>query len=339
MPSYVVENPNFESYKPKKQYNLYSSLLPILVFVFTYILIFHVLDVSPSSIFNDTKVLFFISNALILIIAADYGAFTDKENHDYYGKYMAAKRSDARENSDYGVSMGEEIKNRERQQHAVGVKDIPQYLLHKEAEVPEKTVRVVSENQPRNIAIEKHEPTTKQNIRITDVKGKTCNARELVNPKPYGRSKSDKARSECRHKESKHRHKSYDRSKSDSSKWVVVHNEKKAEEAEEKWENVREESEEFSKMSNEELNRRVEDFIQRLRRSSREKRRLLNIWGIVCVSGDGTLVEVVNRLLERGDWKTAFKLPIGMIPAGTGNGSGLIVLKDCPKLPLLSLMT
>uniref|UniRef100_A0A7N0V086 sphingosine kinase n=1 Tax=Kalanchoe fedtschenkoi TaxID=63787 RepID=A0A7N0V086_KALFE len=42
--------------------------------------------------------------------------------------------------------------------------------------------------------------------------------------------------------------------------------------------------------------------------------------GIVCVSGDGILVEVVNGLLEREDWKTAIQMPIGMIPAGTGNG-------------------
>ncbi|CAA0396024.1 unnamed protein product [Arabidopsis thaliana] len=42
--------------------------------------------------------------------------------------------------------------------------------------------------------------------------------------------------------------------------------------------------------------------------------------GIVCVSGDGILVEVVNGLLERADWRNALKLPIGMVPAGTGNG-------------------
>ncbi|CAK7350699.1 unnamed protein product [Dovyalis caffra] len=47
--------------------------------------------------------------------------------------------------------------------------------------------------------------------------------------------------------------------------------------------------------------------------------------GIVCVSGDGILVEVVNGLLEREDWKAAIKMPLGMVPAdvsdaGTGNG-------------------
>ncbi|XP_044497285.1 sphingosine kinase 1 isoform X2 [Mangifera indica] len=42
--------------------------------------------------------------------------------------------------------------------------------------------------------------------------------------------------------------------------------------------------------------------------------------GIVCVSGDGILVEVVNGLLEREDWRVAIKMPLGVIPAGTGNG-------------------
>ncbi|KAG5023286.1 hypothetical protein JHK82_019189 [Glycine max] len=43
--------------------------------------------------------------------------------------------------------------------------------------------------------------------------------------------------------------------------------------------------------------------------------------GIVCVSGDGILVEwVVNGLLQSQDWDTAIKMPLGVVPAGTGNG-------------------
>lgn len=42
--------------------------------------------------------------------------------------------------------------------------------------------------------------------------------------------------------------------------------------------------------------------------------------GLVCVSGDGILVEVVNGLLQREDWQTAIKMPLGVVPAGTGNG-------------------
>ncbi|KAJ4903610.1 Uncharacterized protein Rs2_17561 [Raphanus sativus] len=260
-PSYTVENPSFEPTKVKNQYNIYYSFLPILLSIFTYILIFYVLDVSPLLIFNNTKILFFISNTLVLFIAADYGAFAERENHDLYGEYAARTRSDRSENSDYGMGLAEEIKKCEKQKEAV----LPRYLLHKEDEVPEKTLQVVSENTPRSKLIQKQEPTTENNIS----NGETCNARKKVNPKPYGRSKSDKARSERRHQEIKPRPKSYRRSKSDdSSKWMVVHKEKKKahEEAEEKWENVREESEEFAKMSNEEVNRRVEDFIQRFNR-------------------------------------------------------------------------
>ncbi|PAN28140.1 hypothetical protein PAHAL_5G133900 [Panicum hallii] len=42
--------------------------------------------------------------------------------------------------------------------------------------------------------------------------------------------------------------------------------------------------------------------------------------GIVCVSGDGVLLEVVNGILQRTDWEEAIKMPIGVVPAGTGNG-------------------
>ncbi|XP_020599286.1 sphingosine kinase 2-like [Phalaenopsis equestris] len=48
--------------------------------------------------------------------------------------------------------------------------------------------------------------------------------------------------------------------------------------------------------------------------------------GIVCVSGDGVLLEVVNGLLQREDWVTAIKLPLGIIPAGTGNGLAKSIL-------------
>ncbi|XP_047938715.1 sphingosine kinase 1-like isoform X2 [Salvia hispanica] len=42
--------------------------------------------------------------------------------------------------------------------------------------------------------------------------------------------------------------------------------------------------------------------------------------GIVCVSGDGILVEVLNGLLIREDWEKAIRIPLGAVPAGTGNG-------------------
>lgn len=42
--------------------------------------------------------------------------------------------------------------------------------------------------------------------------------------------------------------------------------------------------------------------------------------GIVVVSGDGLFHEVVNGLLHREDWEAASRIPLGIVPAGSGNG-------------------
>ncbi|KAL6656772.1 hypothetical protein ACP70R_004552 [Stipagrostis hirtigluma subsp. patula] len=54
--------------------------------------------------------------------------------------------------------------------------------------------------------------------------------------------------------------------------------------------------------------------------------------GIICVSGDGVMVEVVNGLLQREDWETAIKVPLGIIPAGTGNGMAQSLLHAAGEL-------
>jgi sphingosine kinase len=41
--------------------------------------------------------------------------------------------------------------------------------------------------------------------------------------------------------------------------------------------------------------------------------------GIVVISGDGILYEVLNGLFEREDWETAIKIPLGQIPGGSAN--------------------
>ncbi|KAK6149852.1 hypothetical protein DH2020_017377 [Rehmannia glutinosa] len=51
--------------------------------------------------------------------------------------------------------------------------------------------------------------------------------------------------------------------------------------------------------------------------------------GIVCVSGDGILVEVLNGLLVREDWDKAIRIPLGVVPAGTGNGMVKSLLDSC----------
>lgn len=41
--------------------------------------------------------------------------------------------------------------------------------------------------------------------------------------------------------------------------------------------------------------------------------------GIVIVSGDGLLHEVINGLMERPDWEQAIKTPVSILPCGSGN--------------------
>ena len=46
----------------------------------------------------------------------------------------------------------------------------------------------------------------------------------------------------------------------------------------------------------------------------------LDDWrGIVVVSGDGLIYEVINGLMDRTDWHQAIKIPIGQIPGGSAN--------------------
>lgn len=42
--------------------------------------------------------------------------------------------------------------------------------------------------------------------------------------------------------------------------------------------------------------------------------------GIVVVSGDGLVHEIINGMMCREDWRTAIQTPIGQIPAGSANG-------------------
>ncbi|XP_061530535.1 sphingosine kinase 2 isoform X1 [Phycodurus eques] len=41
--------------------------------------------------------------------------------------------------------------------------------------------------------------------------------------------------------------------------------------------------------------------------------------GVIIISGDGLLHEVINGLMERADWEQAIKTPVGILPCGSGN--------------------
>lgn len=53
----------------------------------------------------------------------------------------------------------------------------------------------------------------------------------------------------------------------------------------------------------------------------------LEEWGAVLVcSGDGLIFEVINGLMKRPDWSHAIRLPLGVIPCGTGNALAASIL-------------
>ena len=41
--------------------------------------------------------------------------------------------------------------------------------------------------------------------------------------------------------------------------------------------------------------------------------------GILVISGDGLVYEVLNGLMDRPDWQQAIKIPFGQIPGGSAN--------------------
>ncbi len=50
--------------------------------------------------------------------------------------------------------------------------------------------------------------------------------------------------------------------------------------------------------------------------------------GVICVSGDGLIHEVVNGLYRRKDWMQIMStLTIGFIPGGTSNGLATNILE------------
>ena len=54
--------------------------------------------------------------------------------------------------------------------------------------------------------------------------------------------------------------------------------------------------------------------------------------GIIVISGDGLVYEVINGLMSRPDWSKAIKIPICQIPGGSANGlacSSAFITKEC----------
>jgi sphingosine kinase len=59
---------------------------------------------------------------------------------------------------------------------------------------------------------------------------------------------------------------------------------------------------------------------------------------VVAISGDGTLHELVNGFAQHKEPMRAFKMPIAVIPAGSGNGMSLNLMGADVRVPSPSFL-
>ncbi|KAK9022764.1 hypothetical protein V6N11_003007 [Hibiscus sabdariffa] len=237
----------------------FAFLFSILV----YASIFYVFSFSPSTLFNDNKFWFVISNTLILIIAADYGAFSSSKDqkHDFYEDYAlhsqatrrttstaaaAAFVSQYHEIAKKSLPMEEEITSKEKYKEDC-------HVTQANNEIPEKILEVV-EIEPRT---DNFRANCIQAVKEVADNG-TCCHHQLINnkktePKTIRRSKSDKAK--------------HVKALKDNKKGPLLHRSKTGKQRQHNEPSAKDD--EFSTMSNEELNRRVEAFIERFNREIR----------------------------------------------------------------------
>lgn len=216
--------------------------------IFIYTSVFYAFDISPSTLVSNTKFWFIISNTLILIIAADYGAFSSQKQNqfDLYEAYAAAQRS-SRPGPVWEAAAPRAVYVRE-----VNDDEKPQ----------EKTISVV---EPENEGDEGKEMVV---LEARNKEGDSENSEDGSNGLENGLPDDDRSSEE----ESSASAPVPVPEATDGyeEKSVIVVSKGDDDESEESDRDGEEEGDdEFSAMSDEELNRRVEEFIWKLKRQIR----------------------------------------------------------------------
>lgn len=273
MTASLTENP-LESHKSKAYRKAKGKgMVAPFAFLFSivfYISIFYVFSFSPSALFSDNKFWFVISNTLILIIAADYRAFSSSKDQkrDFYDEYYASRSQAARTTaapsfvSQYpeivkkNIPVEEEITSNEKNK-------ADDHVIENNNEIiPEKILEIVKiEPSTDNFQAK---TTQQEETPINAADNGTCwdrqviminnkNKKKKIEPKTIRRSKSEKV---------KHVKKALD-----DKKKGALHRSKTEKQHEHEEPSAKDD--EFSTMSNEELNRRVEEFIEKFNRQIR----------------------------------------------------------------------
>ncbi|XP_030552416.1 myelin transcription factor 1 [Rhodamnia argentea] len=222
----LIQNPQkFRNSKERKRRAKGMSFLAFVFSVFFYISIFYIFNLSPSQNFKNSKFWFFISNTLILIIAADYGSFSSsgKGRRDLLYEEYLARTSLVKDNS--------------------GGRFIPAVphdpeTIQENVSVVEEEKRVVSEET--RAAADEREPEKEPCLKESQEEEEEEEEEEEV---AKNGPQDDEA-----------------------EKQVEVNGEAASETEKASEGTIAEENDEFSRMSDEELNRRVEEFIWKLKR-------------------------------------------------------------------------
>ncbi|XP_073025317.1 uncharacterized protein [Primulina eburnea] len=78
---------NFHKFKKKPKISSPKSFWAFLLSLLLYVSVFYAFNLSTSTLLCTTKFWFFISNTLIFIIAADFGAFSSSKEAEFYEEY------------------------------------------------------------------------------------------------------------------------------------------------------------------------------------------------------------------------------------------------------------
>ncbi|KAG6639316.1 uncharacterized protein LOC122279800 [Carya illinoinensis] len=224
------------------------SFFAFLLSIFVYISVFYTFNISPSTVFNTTKFWFFISNTLILIIAADYGTFSNssREKHDLYEDYnMMVMHSQVKNNVSSFVSRYPDhvVKGSTTDPKQEDVDDL------------QEKKEILAEDQ-RDQHLYPESKSIMANISTHDSK-KPRNHENLQEKKEVLTRQAD--------------HEIYATKPAKDKLIVLIHDESKnmSENDDQKHDEPSDEDSEFSTMSDEELNRRVEEFIKSFNRQIR----------------------------------------------------------------------
>ncbi|TKY71958.1 hypothetical protein E2542_SST00692 [Spatholobus suberectus] len=148
-PLYLEEDYKPKVYTPKaRSLSFFASIFSL----FIYICVFYTFNLSPYSLLNSNIFWFFMSNTLILIIAADYGAFSSsKQKQDLYEEYM--QHSQARNYvSSYVPKYDEQVdKQCTNPKQELGCDELLEDKKETTSDqsIPERVLEIVALNQPR----------------------------------------------------------------------------------------------------------------------------------------------------------------------------------------------